>query len=346
MIDEDHCVYVKRSNDNFVILSLYVDDILLAGNDIGFLITIKEWLSSNFEMKDMGEAAFILGVKIQRDRSKKLLTLSQEQYIQKILERFHMQSCKPIDNPIAKGEGLSLDMCPKTPAERAEMKNVPYASAVGSLMYAMMCTRPDICYAVGLVSRYQSNPGRNHWKAVKRILRYLKGTANYSICYQGRDLRLVGYTDADWGGDLDERKSTSGYAFLLNNGAISWSSKKQTCVALSTMEAEFVACSAAVQEAVWLRRFLQHLEVTEATSEPIVISCDSQAAIAYTKDPKYHCRTKHIDIKYHFVRNSVAQKEVIPRYISTHQMVADPFTKPIARDVFLSHIKSLGLRRM
>ena len=118
-----------------------------------------------------------------------------------------MQSCKPIDNPIAKGEGLSLKLCPKTPEEVNEMKNVPYASAVGSLMYAMMCTRPDICYAVGLVSRYQSNPGQAHWKAVKRILRYLKGTANYTICYQGRDLRLMGYTDTDWGGDLDEREA-------------------------------------------------------------------------------------------------------------------------------------------
>ena len=317
MIDEDHCVYVKRSEDKFVILSLYVDDILLAGNDIRFLVTIKEWLSSNFEMKDMGEAAFILGVKILRDRSKKLLGLSQESYIKKVLERFRMQSCKPIDNPIAKGEGLSLKLCPNTPSEINEMRNVLYASAVGSLMYAMMCTRPDICYVVGLVSRYQSNPGQAHWKAIKRILRYLKGIADYSICYQGRDLRLVGYTDADWGGDLDERKSTSGYAFLLNDGAISWSNKKQTCVALSTMEAEFVACSAAVQEAVWLRRFLQHLGITENITESVRINCDSRAAIAYTKDPKYHCRTKHIDIKYYFVRDIVAQKKVIPKYIST-----------------------------
>ena len=117
-----------------------------------------------------------------------------------------MDNCKPIDNPIAKGENLSLEMCPQTSTEREEMKKVPYASAVGSLMYAMMCTRPDICFAVCLVSWYQSNPGRAHWQAVKRILRYLKGTADYSICYQGRDLRLVGYTDANWGGDLSENR--------------------------------------------------------------------------------------------------------------------------------------------
>ena len=132
-----------------------------------------------------------------------------------------MQDCKPVDTPIIKDQGLSLKMCPKTPREKEQMEKVPYSSAVGSLMYAMMCTRPDIYFVVGMVSRYQSNPGQTHWKAVKRILRYLKGTADYSLCYQGNDLHLMGYTDADWGGDLDERKSTSGYVFLLNNGAIS-----------------------------------------------------------------------------------------------------------------------------
>jgi len=172
-----------------------------------------------------------------------------------------MRDCKSIDTPVAKGENLSLETCPKTQSEKDAMKRVPYSSAIGSLMYAMLCTRPDICYAVGLVSRYQSNPGQTHWKDVKRILRYLRGTVDYKLCYQGSDLQLVGYSDADWGGDLDERKSTSGYVFLLNNGTISWSSKKQTCIALSTMEAEFIACSTAVQEVVWLKRFMEHLGI-------------------------------------------------------------------------------------
>ena len=162
-----------------------------------------------------------------------------------------MQDGKPMDTPVEKSLSLSLDMRPKTPEEKEKMSRVPYASAVDSMMYAMMCTRPDICYAVGLVSRFQSNPGQKHWMAVKRILRYLKGTSDYMLCYQGKkDLRLIGYSDADWGGDVDQCKSTSGYAFLLNDSAILWSSKKQSCVALSTMEAEYVACSAATQDAV------------------------------------------------------------------------------------------------
>ena len=185
MIEEDHCVYVKRFDDKFAILSLYVDDILIATNDKEFMLTIKSWLSTNFDMKDMGEADYILGVKIKRDHSKKLLTLSQENYIKKILERFHMSSCKPVDTPVSKGETLSLYMCPKSPQEQKEMSTVPYSSAVRSLMYTMLCTHPDICFAVGLVSQYQSSTGREHWKAVKRILRYLKGTMDYSLCHQG-----------------------------------------------------------------------------------------------------------------------------------------------------------------
>jgi Reverse transcriptase (RNA-dependent DNA polymerase) len=153
MIDEDHCVYVKRSKNKFMILSLYVDDILLTSNNKEYVQTIKEWLSSNFDMKYMGEAAYILGVKIERDRSKKMLALSQEHYIRKILEKFRMQDCKSIDTPIAKDEGLSLRMCPKTPDEKAQMEKVPYSSAVGSLMYVMMCTKLDISFAVGMVSR-------------------------------------------------------------------------------------------------------------------------------------------------------------------------------------------------
>ena len=168
MIEEDHCVYTKRSKGSFIILSLYIDDILLAGNDTEMIVATKEWLSSNFEMKDIGEADYILGVKIFRDRSRKILGLSQQTYVKKVLERFQMSDCKPIDTPIAKNESLSQNMCPKTQDEQEKMARVPYANAIGNLMYAMMCIRPDICYAVSLVSRFQSNPGLAYWKAVKR----------------------------------------------------------------------------------------------------------------------------------------------------------------------------------
>jgi hypothetical protein len=336
MIEEDHCVYVN------IILSLYVDDIQLAGNNKEFIKTIKEWLSSTFKMKDMIEASFVFGVKILRDHSRKLLGLSQETYIRTVLERFHMQDCKPIDTPVGKGDSLSSVMCSKTQAEIKSMAQTPYTNAISSLMYAMLCTYPDICFVVGLVSRFQSNPGPAHWKAVRRILWYLRGTADYMLCYQGKDFRLRGYSDADWESDLDERKSTSSYTFLLGGWAITWCSKKQSCVALSTMESEYIVCSAAV----WLRRFLQHLDIVASAMDPVTIYSGSMAALAYAKDPKYHGKTKHIEIKYHYIRDMVAKKEVFLEHISTKNMLADPLTKPIARDPFHSHIKGLGLRRV
>ena len=169
----------------------------------------------------MSEASYVLGVKIVRDRAKKLLGLSQETYIKRMLECYHMQDSKQMDTFVDKSLSLNRDICPKTPKEKEKMSRVPYVSVVGSLMYAMMCTRPDICYIIGLVSRYQLNSGQKHRLAVKRILRYLKGTSDYMLCYQGnKDLGLIGYSDVDWKGDIDQSKSTSGYAFLLNDSAI------------------------------------------------------------------------------------------------------------------------------
>ena len=152
MMEEDHCVYIKRSNIGFIILSLYVHDILIAGSDKMLIDVTKKWLSSNFEMTDMGEASYVLGVKIFRDRSKRLLALSQKTYIQKMLRRYHMHDCKPMDTSIEKNLSLSLDMCPKTPNEKEQMFKVPYSNVVSSLMSAMMCTCLDICYVIGLIS--------------------------------------------------------------------------------------------------------------------------------------------------------------------------------------------------
>ena len=163
----------------------------------------------------------MLGVKIFKDRSKNLLDLSQETYIKMILERFCMHNSKPKDTSIEKGHTLSLGDCAKSEKEKREMARVPYAGAVGSLIYAMLCTRPNIYFAIGMVSRYQSNLGPVHWQVVKRIFRYLRGTSDLVLCYQGGDLRLRGYSDADEASDRDEHKSTTGYAFLLSGAAIS-----------------------------------------------------------------------------------------------------------------------------
>ena len=197
MMEEDHCVYIKHSNNYFIIPSFYVDDILIVGNDKKLIDVTKKWLSSNFKMKDMEKTNYVLGVKILRDCSKRLLGLFQEMYIKKMLKRYHMHDCKPMDTSVERNLSLSLDMCPKTPEEKGKMSKIPCSSAVESLMYAIMCTRPNICCVIGLASRFQSNPGIKHWMTVTRILRYLKGTIDYVLCYHGKDLRLIGYMDAN-----------------------------------------------------------------------------------------------------------------------------------------------------
>ncbi|KAL0448903.1 UNVERIFIED_CONTAM: Retrovirus-related Pol polyprotein from transposon TNT 1-94 [Sesamum latifolium] len=161
-----------------------------------------------------------------------------------------MHNANPVDTPMDKSCVLSKELCPKTEEEKKYMAKIPYASAVGSLMYATMCTQPNLCFAVGMVSWYQSNHGPDHWVAVKRILRYLKGMSDRALCYRGGSLKLVGYSDVGGSADRDECKSTSGYAFLLRGVVITWCSKKQPCISLSTMEAEYVACTSAVQEAI------------------------------------------------------------------------------------------------
>ena len=167
------------------------------------------------------------------------------------------------------------------------------------------------------------------------------------LCYQGKkDLWLIGYSDADWRGDIDQSKSTSGYASLLDDSAILWCSKKQSCVALSTMEAEYVACSAATQDVIWSKSFLQHLEIVKIALESVTIFCDNTVALAVAKDPKYHGKTKHIKKRYHYIRDAIIKNDVILKHISTSNMVADPLTKPIVRDVFVKYVRSLGLRRM
>eukprot|EP00253_Pinus_taeda_P031702 PITA_31702 len=178
----------------------------------------KTQLSSKFDMKDLGAANYILGMEIKRDRAKRKLWLNQRKYVETILQRFNMQDSKSVKVPIPIGVRLSAEQCPKTQEAEEDMSHVPYASAVGSLMYAMVCTRPDIAHAVGVLSRFMSKPGKEHWTTMKRVFRYLRGTSDYGLCYQGRPgldrvLDIRGFVDADWAGDLDQRRSTSGYVF-------------------------------------------------------------------------------------------------------------------------------------
>ena len=213
---DEPCVYKRIQGTKVVFLILYVDDILLIENDIEVLSSVKGWLQKQFDIKDLGETNYILGIKLLRDRKNKVLALSQALYIDKILARFSMENSKKGTLPFRHGVHLSKEQSPKTLEQKERMSRIPFASTVGSLMYAMLCTRPDICYAVGIVSQYQSDSGEEHWIAVKHILKYLRRTIDYMLVYSSGSLETIGYTDSDCQGDIDSRKSTSGYVFTLN----------------------------------------------------------------------------------------------------------------------------------
>ncbi|KAH9766027.1 Integrase catalytic domain-containing protein [Citrus sinensis] len=261
-------------------------------------------------------------------------------YLKKILRRFNMQDCKSISTPLPVNFKLSSSMCPSNEAERKKMSRVPYASAVGSLMFAMICTRPDIAQAVGAVSRYMANPGGEHWIAVKRILRYIRGTSDVALCYGGSEFTVKGYVDSDFAGDLDKRKSTTGYVFTFAGAAVSWVSKLQTVVALSTTEAEYMAATQACKEAIWIQRLLEELGHKQ---QKIPVFCDSQSALHIARNPAFHSRTKHIGVQYHFVREVVEDGSVDLQKIHTKENLADVLTKPINTDKFVWSRSSCGL---
>ncbi|KAM1100035.1 hypothetical protein ACFX2B_006478 [Malus domestica] len=345
--EDDNCVYQKVVGEAVVFLVLYVDDILLFGNDTAVLSSVKVWLSKTFHMKDLGDASYVLGIKLYRDRSRKLIGLSQSMYIDKVLSRFQMEQSKKGFLPVGHGIHLSKSMEPKTPEEIRQMSCIPYASAIGSLMYAMICTRPDIAYAVSITSRYQSNPGSEHWTAVKTVLKYLRRTKDMFLVYGGAsELRVEGYTDADFQSDVDDRSSNSGYVFTLNGGAVSWKSKKQSVIADSTTEAEYVAAAEAGKEAFWIMKFITELGVVPTITSPVTLYCDNNGAIAQAKEPRAHQKNKHIDRRFNIIRRYAAEGKINILKVASADNVADPLTKPMSQIQLDRHMEKMGIRYM
>nr|GEU36113.1 retrotransposon protein, putative, Ty1-copia subclass [Tanacetum cinerariifolium] len=302
------CVYVKVSGSVVVFLVLYVKDILLIGNDILTLQSVKDWLGRCFAMKDLGGATYILGIKIYMDTAKHLIGLSQDMYLDKILKRFRIKNSKKGNLPLHHGIKISKDLCPKTDDELDKMSRVPYASAIGSIMYDMACKRPDVLLALSMVSRHQQNPSEGHWTAVKNILMYLRNTKDIFHVYGGeKELRVTGYCDTGWKTDKD-----------------------------NTCEAS--------KEAIWMKNFIGVLRVVPIVQDPIEIFCDNESAVALTEEPKDHRKSKHIERKYHFVQSKVEEGHVIVKDIRSEDNPADPFTKALAKSKHDEHAKSIGLK--
>ncbi|GJU52630.1 putative RNA-directed DNA polymerase [Tanacetum coccineum] len=344
---DEPCVYRKASGSNVVFLILYVDDILIMGNNIPRLKEVKDYLGKCFSMKDLGEAAYILGIKIYRDRSLRLIGLNQSAYIDKILKKFSMQNSKKGFIPMEVKHDLSNEMCASSDEEKAYMKKVPYASAVGSIMYAVRCTRPDVAFAQNLVSRYQQNPGKLHWVAVKHILKYLRNTKDMFLVYGGNpdtELEVTGFCDASWQCDKDDTKSQTGYVFVVNGGAVDWKSKKQTTIAMHATQSEYMAASEAAMEAVWIRKFVGDLGVMPSINKPINMYCDNSAAITFANEPGVMKGARHFLRRYHYVREQVESGEIKLIKVHTDKNLADAFTKALPRGKVNEHANGIGLR--
>jgi hypothetical protein len=313
---------------------------LVAAKDMKEISKLKAKLKAEFEMKDLGAAKKILGMEILRNRSSSSLYLSQQNYIEKILQRFNMHQSKPVSIPLAAHFKLSSACCPKTEDEVLHMQRVPYSSAVGSLMYAMVCSRPDLAHSLSVVSRFMANPGKDHWSAVQWIFRYLRGTSHACLHFGRLKEGLQGFVDSDYAGDLDKRRSLTGYVFTVGGCAISWKSSLQATVALSTTEAEYMAISEACKEAIWLRGLYNELCGLKVC---VTLFCDSQSAIHLSKDSMYHERTKHIDVKYHFTREVIAQGDIKVVKISTLKNPADMWTKPVTLTKFETCSSLVGI---
>ncbi|GJX65861.1 retrotransposon protein, putative, ty1-copia subclass [Tanacetum coccineum] len=344
---DEPCVYQKASGSNVTFLILYVDDIIIMGNHIPSLQSVKDYLGKCFAMKDLGEAAFILGIKIYRDRSKRLIGLCQNAYMDKILKRYKMDNSKRGHIPMQERLDLNKSQGAQTPKEVNRMKNVPYASAVGSIMYAVRCTRPDVAFAQNMTSRFQQNPGEPHWTAVKNILKYLRNTKDMFLVYGGNpstELRVECYCDAGFETDRDDTKSQTGYVFVLNGGAVDWKSSKQSTTAMSATESEYIAASEAAMEAVWIRKFISGLGIVPTINEPLNMYCDNSAAVHYANEPGVQKGARHYQRRYHYVRECVELGEIRILKVHTDNNLADPFTKALSNRKLTQHARGMGLR--
>lgn len=328
-MEADHSVFVTQEGIRGLVVIVYVDDLLIVGKDRRAIQGLKNALHQKFSTTELGPVGHYLGMVVTRDRVAGTITLTQTGYVGKVLKEFGMDDAKPAATPMETGEAplekQSIETA--TPVEA-----VRYQSAVGSLMYLMTTTRPDIAFAVSMVSRFAQSPNDSHWKAVKRIMRYLRGTASRGVTLGSGSAKLTGYSDADWGGDQATRRSTSGYIFMMGGGPVSWCSKRQATVALSSCEAEYIALTQATKEAVWLRLLLAEFGVPDAA--PTRILADNQGAMALAKNPGFHTRTKHIDIQYHFVRQEIGRKRVELEFVGSEDMLADCLTKALPAKAF------------
>ncbi|GJV26857.1 zinc finger, CCHC-type containing protein [Tanacetum coccineum] len=298
------------------------DEVVLSS---GFLLNQSDkCVYSKFDSSDMGEADVILGIKINHEN--KGIVITQSHYIEKILKKFNREDCSPVSTPMDPVEKLK-------PHTGKPVDQLEYSRAIGCFMYAMTSTRPDIAYAVGRLSRFTSNPSKQHWKAITRVFKYLRGTMNYGLSYMGYPLVLEGYSDASWINHVEDSSSTSGWVFLLGGGAISWASKKQTCITGSTMESEFIALAVASKEEEWLRNLIHDILIWPKPIAPISIRCDSAPTMAKAYSQIYNGKSRHLDVRHSMIKELIMNGVISIDFVRSQKNLADQLMKGLARDL-------------
>lgn len=332
---QDQAVYKREKNNGGIILGVYVDDLIVTGENSRDIIAFKQEMMTVFEMSDLGLLNFYLGIEVKQHGSG--IIIKQARYAKKVLTQFGMLECNPTKIP------MQPKMCLHKDSNGQPIDVTEYRRVIGCLRY-LLHTRPDLSYSVGVLSRFMERPTMMHQNAIKQVLRYLKGTLNWGLSYprRGDEEVISGYTDSDLAGDQDDRKSTGGMAFYLNEALVSWNSQKQKTVALSSCEAEFMAATTAACQALWLRNLLAEMMNKEPRAVKLYV--DNKSAIALMKNPVFHGRSKHIDTRFHFIRECIEEGQIIVDYVRTEEQRADPLTKalPIGRLATMCHL--LGIR--
>ena len=340
----DYCIYYRNQDGCIIIAVIHVDDFLLVSSLEEENEAFKHQMHTKWELSALGKARLCVGIAIKRDRSTRSIYLSQTALIDKLVTQFGQKDANPATLPMEPGLKLRRpDLSALSEEERQTLEKLPYRSLVGALIYLAIGTRIDIKVDVQQLTQFLDCYSFEHWNAAIQLVRYLKGSRTLWLKLGGANkIKLIGYSDSDWANCPDFRRSVGGYAFSLGSGIISWSARKQRNVTTSSCEAEYVAAFEAAKEAVWIRQLLRAIGFPQ--DKPTTIYCDNNAARILSEDPLLHARVKHMDIKYHYLRECVENREVILKYISTRDNLADALTKPLERQKFIRFRTFLGLQ--
>ena len=338
----DEAVFYKIEDDKFIIVAVATNDFSIFADSADMANFLIKQLKECFEISDLGPINWLLGVSITRDLSARTISLGQQAYVEQIVNRFGLSEARTATTPMEVGIDLSLDSAQVLTISLTAAEKTKYREMIGCLMYTAVMTRPDIAFAVSNLSQYLNAPRTTHLHAVTRVFRYLSGTKELKLILGGKDSTILGYSDSDWASQI-HRHSISGFAFFVGKGVVSWSSKKQPIITLSSTEAEYVALTHASKDIIWIQKLLKDFASIFPYSLPTILNCDNQGAIRLSKDSTFHSRTKHIDVHFHFIRQTVSQGHITLPYCPTDDMIADTFTKPLARFKFEKFRNLLGV---